>query len=268
MILSYIDESGDTGKNLEDHQQPVFVLGALLVHQEQWNTVEAGFLSLVNEHFEDRNIERFELHAMDLVNARKAFKGFTIQQIVVFRDRCLALIKEHELKIIYRSIEKKRFKRFCEQRFGSGLVVLPYTMALPFVCGRINEILEERDDFGLLIFDQRHDLTDIEKTVRFLRLDEVSPIRTQRLIERGFFVDSTKSAPIQLLDLALYYIRKLEEHKLGRTVSAVHQQTFPLIEEISESLMTFERTSEVVGWAQVWTQQEKKRSPPKDGTVP
>lgn len=36
MHLIYIDESGNTGKNLADPQQPVFVLGALVIPEGSW----------------------------------------------------------------------------------------------------------------------------------------------------------------------------------------------------------------------------------------
>jgi Protein of unknown function (DUF3800) len=41
MYLIYLDESGNTGNNLQETQQPVFVLAALLVPEE--NTFEKGF---------------------------------------------------------------------------------------------------------------------------------------------------------------------------------------------------------------------------------
>lgn len=41
MHLIYIDESGNTGRNLSDTSQPVFVLGALVVPETEWQAIEA-----------------------------------------------------------------------------------------------------------------------------------------------------------------------------------------------------------------------------------
>ncbi len=44
MHLIYFDESGNTGNNLNDHQQPIFVLCALAVPEDRWLQVELGQL--------------------------------------------------------------------------------------------------------------------------------------------------------------------------------------------------------------------------------
>ncbi len=40
MHLIYLDESGNTGGNLGDSEQPVFLLGALMVPEECWQDLE------------------------------------------------------------------------------------------------------------------------------------------------------------------------------------------------------------------------------------
>lgn len=52
MILVYLDELGDIGLNFADEQQPVFVLGALLVPQSLWKPLEQGFLACVMRAFD------------------------------------------------------------------------------------------------------------------------------------------------------------------------------------------------------------------------
>jgi len=42
MILVYIDETGDTGTNLSDPQQPIFVLGAIPIRQNEWYFIPQG----------------------------------------------------------------------------------------------------------------------------------------------------------------------------------------------------------------------------------
>jgi hypothetical protein len=41
MQLIYLDESGNTGNNLQETQQPVFVLTALLVPEQKWLALES-----------------------------------------------------------------------------------------------------------------------------------------------------------------------------------------------------------------------------------
>lgn len=61
-------------------------------------------------------------------------------------------------------------------------------------------------------------------------------------------MDSAQSFPIQLVDLALYYIRKLEEERIGKKVSPIHREVFPLLEELVTSLDSHDRGTEIIGW--------------------
>ncbi len=88
----------------------------------------------------------------------------------------------------------------------------------------------------MLIFDeQKENLNDAEVSLRTLRLDSNSALKTSNLVEKGFFVDSAKSFGLQLIDLAAYYIRKFEENKLGVKVSDYDKQTFEDIEQITHT---------------------------------
>lgn len=258
MILIYIDESGDTGHNLSDKQQPVFVLGALVVPQSKWKELERQFHQIVIGFFGENSADSFELHAMDLVNRRGSFKSLTLEQTKAFRNKCLELLVSLKLSLVYRSIEKKEFLKFCEEKYGKGISVAPYIMALPFICTRINEILNTEKDLGILIFDEHHNLVEIEKSLRTLRLDSTSTLQAESLIEQGFFVDSSKSEAIQLVDLALYYVRKFEESKLGHKVSAHHMEAFKFIEKFCQSLRVHGRSKDILDWVQSNVMGQKK----------
>jgi hypothetical protein len=121
-------------------------------------------------------------------------------------------------------------------------------MALPFVCTRFDRILRDADDLGILIFDHHRDLSDIEKTLRTLRIEDSGSIHTDRLIEKGFFVDSKQSFPVQLVDLVLYYVRKFEEQRAGKKVSSIHQEVFPRLSRLAVSLDIHDQSLEIVDW--------------------
>jgi hypothetical protein len=75
-------------------------------------------------------------------------------------------------------------------------------------------------------------------------------------------VDSAQSFSIQLVDLALYYIRKLVEERAGEKVSSIHREVFPRLGGLIHSLDSLDRGSEIIGWVE---QEHAKglRSPPK-----
>jgi hypothetical protein len=111
-------------------------------------------------------------------------------------------------------------------------------MALPFVCMEVDHYLRQTgdDQLGMFIFDeQKETLDDAERSLRTLRLDSKSILKTTNIIEKGFFIDSSKSFALQLVDLAAYYIRKYEENELGLRVSDFDKQTFGKIKELAST---------------------------------
>lgn len=127
------------------------------------------------------------------------------------------------------------YEKFCFETYGPGIHVDPYIMALPFLCVEIDRYLSkpELNSHGLLIFDeQKQYLSHVERSLRLLRLDQESVLKTTKIIEKGFFVESNKSFALQLIDLAACYLRKFEESELGLRVSEIDRQTFPMIRKM------------------------------------
>ncbi len=253
MILVYVDESGDTGLNLSDPQQPVFVLGAILIAQEQWKSIEKQFRKIMTASLPGYEEEEFELHTMDLVARKGPFKNLELKETIGLRDNLINLIKKNKIPVFYRKIEKKRYAEFCEQSYGSGIKINPYIMAFPFISLKVDDWLSENKELGIFIFDDSKSHLDIEKSLKTLRLTEDLHMKLDNIIEKGFFIESKKSYAVQLVDLVLYYIRKMEEAKLGKNVSSIHRQTFPLIESIATNIDRYVKGGKILEWVSAET---------------
>lgn len=250
MYLIYVDESGNTGLNLKDPQQPVFILAAIIIHQSKWFLLEREFLKIAHFYYGPQLPEPFHVQAKELKSGRGLFASLSLAQQLKFRDAVLKLLLDHNIPVIYRRIIKSKFSDFCEKHYGPGIKVNPYIMALPFVCMEIEHYLKSdtTGDLGMLIFDeQKENLDAAEKSLKTLRLDEASALKTKRIIEKGFFVDSAKSFALQLVDIAAYYIRKWEEKKLGFRVSGYDEQTFNSITRLT-SMGAGSKTSDILEW--------------------
>ena len=57
MHLVYLDESGNTGKDLKDLQQPVFVLAALIVPETCWQNLEADLEMSLRSYFPGESLD-------------------------------------------------------------------------------------------------------------------------------------------------------------------------------------------------------------------
>lgn len=247
MHLIYIDESGDTGLNLKDAQQPVFLLCALPVLETQWHLLEADFLAVVAEFFEGAVPAGFELHTTDLKSRRGFFKGCTAERTFRFRDRIFDLLERFELQARYMRILKREYDRFCHKHYGGGIHIEPYLMALPFLCRDVDRFLAEQRTRGILIFDEHRIASDIDRSLWTLRLDGDSSLRTERIVEKGFSIESKLSVPLQLADFLAYYLRKWEEHKAGLVVSPYDQQVFARLPALARTVAV-DGSTDIFAW--------------------
>jgi hypothetical protein len=217
MHLIYLDESGNTGNNLADPQQPVFVLGALIVPEHKWQPVEAELERALERHVPSPRPQDFEMHAGDLRQGTGCFKGIPVHTRVSLRDEWLQIAGAHQLRFTYRAITKNRYERWMKEAFGNNISVNPHLAAFPLVAQVTNSFLKTAGPEALGIFisdDNREVVSDIE---RFLKLLRATPgaLRLDRIIEKGFFIDSHKSLLLQLADLCTLFARKDEERKIG-----------------------------------------------------
>jgi len=222
MYLVYLDESGQTGLKLDDKNQPVFVLGALIIEESLWLPVEKNISALFEEYFPGKPTD-LEIHTSDIRSGRGYFRTVPSKQRTAFRDACLKILAENGLKLIYRGISKHHFKLWIEKNLGTGVALNPHVVAFPLVARVIDDYLTTLGPtaLGILISDENRQVTaDIEKSIKLLRGTE-GTLKLNRVIEKGFFIDSKTSRLLQMADLCVFYARKRYEQEHGTTISEV-----------------------------------------------
>ncbi len=241
MHLVYFNESGNSGNDLDNQQQPILVVGALIVPETCWLSLEADLEAAVAQNLPSLAATQQEIHGSDLRNGGGACRGVPVSQRLALRDPWLTLAQRHELRFVYRSIEKKRYKAWPLDTLGAGVAIHPQIAAFALVALVVNEYLATQNALGILIVDENKDVgRDVEKSIRQLRLAD-GPLRLSRVVEKGFFIDSTKSRVLPLCDLCSLHSRKLEEGKIGRAEKSIDAEgiklTRPLIHQGNEQIM-------------------------------
>lgn len=199
MYLIYCDESGNTGTNLTDSAQPLFLLGALVVPEESWRAVEKAIEAVVEKHFPGKEFADLELHGADLSNPRQPnpLRQVAIETRLACRDDCLRLAHEMKLQFIYRAIPKKRFHQWCQKTFGTGVTINPHIIAILLVARVVNQFLRSLPGSpnGILISDENKEVAkDVEKSLRALRL-QPGLLNLSQIIEKGFFNRIAQESP-------------------------------------------------------------------------
>ena len=232
--LIYLDESGQSGNNLNGPSQPIFVLAALVVPEARWLPVEKELLAAVATFFPPPRPDRFEIHATALRNREGYFRQFSVTHRLGFRDLCLQIAQQRGLKLIYRAIAKKRFQNWVLATFGTGVLINPHVFAFPLVARVGDEYLKSLPSgpFGIFISDENREITgDIEKAIRLLRGAE-GTLKLGQIIEKGFFINSATSLLTQLFDVCAYSARKSEEVQAGAALKPIDKRGVELIEPL------------------------------------
>lgn len=259
MHLVYLDESGNTGNNLADPEQPLFVLCAMVVPEGNWIALEQELEQVIHAQFPQGAPKDFEVHSGDLRMGRGFFTGMPVPQRIAFRDKWLAIAPRHNVKVIYRAIQKKRYGSWLEQTFGAGVAINPHVVAFSLVAKVVNDYLRSLPGkpLGIFISDENREITvDVEKSIKLLR-GSVSSIGLGQFVEKGFFIDSHKSLPLQLCDVFALNLRKHEEVLQGlRPAKPFDEAAFALIEPLLHR--GDEAFVDVIAWL---TEEEKKKRP-------
>jgi hypothetical protein len=256
MHLIYLDESGNTGTNLSDPQQPVFVLAALIVPEVVWLNLEKRLVESIQHYFPERPHD-FEVHANELLNPRGFFRAFPMDHRLDFYRSWLSIAASLQLRLVSRAIVKKRYAAWLLDTYGPGVVINPHNVAFVLTAQVVNEFLRavSGSPLGILISDENHEvMPDIEKSIRLLRGEEGS-LRLSQIVEKGFFIESQKSHILQLCDLCAYAIRRAEEQKIGHPVKPAEAAIIPLVDPLRHT--AGEPMLDVLAWLDA--QQKKER---------
>jgi hypothetical protein len=250
MFLIYFDESGNSGNNLADVQQPVFVLGALIVPETAWQSIESDLEACLNKHLPPPRDGRFEIHAGDLRQGTGHFKGVPVSKRVEIRDDWLNVAVKYRLKFIYRPITKSRYERWMKASLGSNIIINPHLPAFALVAQVVNSYLRSlsKDALGIIISDDNREVVDdLERFLKLLR-GASGTIRLDRIIEKGFFIDSRKSLLIQLADVCTLHARKDEERKIGLPPKTIDDRGIEIVKGLVHR--GDESFADVIQWLQ------------------
>lgn len=227
MYLFYIDESGNTGRNLDSFEQPVHWLIALGVESTRLLSVERDLRDLARRYCpsEARNPD-FEFHGSAIFHGKQPFDHLTPQQRVDLYDQLLSVVPRHDLKLFVRGIHKKRHRdRAVRQHYSADH---PHRLGFMFLVERIDLWLEEIQPdgagdlplYGLLVADEQRSVErDIIESLPHWR--EFGTDFGYRVRKIKYLVDTLHTVPshdswlIQLADCLAYLTnRQRKVHRL------------------------------------------------------
>lgn len=221
MHFFYIDESGDTGHDLLNEEQPIMVLGGVSLSDEKWNKTQISYEKIISDYFSDEIPEDFELHSNELLspNGNGPFVGDSMDDRTTLAKDLLKLLVDQSHNIHYIAFDKKKVY---DTPCGATLCFnpsRPYELGIDYLITYINWYVKRKlgkSARGLIILDERRDQYDnIERILNDRRFKTSKTHRVKWIVEFGYPIDSKKNPMIQLSDLVIYCTRKFLELENG-----------------------------------------------------
>jgi hypothetical protein len=221
MHFYYLDESGCTGRDLENREQPIFVLGGLSVRDVGWNQTQEEMVAIIDDYFGGCIPEGFELHSTDLLslNGEGFFAGHERDRREALAKKILGLLLKRSHDVHYYAINKvKMLAETCSVELPYDIKT-PYLVSYDYLITHINWFLKERlgvSARGMFIIDTKEEfLNDIEMITNSRRFSGAKLQRIKWIVEFSYPIDSHKNPMIQICDLVVFCIRKFLEIEGG-----------------------------------------------------
>lgn len=221
MHFFYLDESGDSGANLADAQQPIFVLGGLSVADKKWNNTKERLDAIISEYFNGNIPGGFEVHSHELLspNGEGAFHGHAIDRRLQLVRNLLGLISELGHHVHYFAVEKSSLADLNCQ-FGAVFETNhPYLLSFDYLITYMNWHVKEnlgQSARGMIVMDEKEEHHESVETIIHNRRFEVpNNQKVKWIVEFSYPIDSRKNPMIQLSDLVALCIRRFLEIEKG-----------------------------------------------------
>lgn len=253
MHFFYLDESGDTGSNLNDQNQPIFVLGGLSVSDKKWNNTKESFDSIISRYFGGNIPAGFELHATQLLspNGEGPFQGHDIAMRLQLTKDLLNMIDDFGHNIHYFAIDKRKMDIHTCTYQTSFNSKIPYLVAFDYLITYINWHVKQNlghSARGMIVMDEKDEHHDsVERIIHNRRYELPNAQKVKWIVEFSYPVDSKKNPMIQLSDLITLCIRRFLEYEFEyktapQEVKQFYAECFNIIDVRVRGKRLIERT--------------------------
>lgn len=204
MKLLYADESGNTGTDLDNKQQPIFVLGSVLVEDNYWHDI--NFLLDDRKSNIDSYFKNHEVHTNEIFNSKKNsyFGKNDWHKNLEILEQIVNLISLLPLELQYVAIDKKIYKKELKENYGELIKIDPYLYSFSQLYASICKNMKNSKTNSIIFLDK---LIKFDKEI----LDFFPIIHKKyidNIIEYPLFLDSDSTNYIQIADTLSFYVNK------------------------------------------------------------
>lgn len=210
MHLLYVDESGKSGPT--DYTQPWYVLGGLILPEEDWQQVESDLNAAIDAVAPPPRPDDWELHMSLIAHRKKHFASMPAKDRFALVDAVFDVMDAYKLKMIFVGIDKEAHRK--KYSYPDPVEDVAYM----FMLERFNYCVGRQGTLGLVVADEQKEIEiSTRKAHSRYRRDGTGLSQIEHVIETPFFTPSHWSRPLQMIDVAAYYVAR---HLRGATTAS------------------------------------------------
>lgn len=210
MQILYADESGSTGTDYDNKEQPIFVLGGVIVDKDKWHEI--------NEKFDSEKqkilpiLKEYEIHTNELFNSSKKsiFDKYDWKENLKVLEKIAEIIEKLDIKFTYILIDKAEMKKELKNKFDGKVKIDPYILAFCTTYVIFMSNLEENNKKGIIFLDEIIKIPEM--------LNNMYPtfnMYNKNIIEKAVFLKSKDTNFIQIADFWAFYVNKYTQITRG-----------------------------------------------------
>ena len=208
MLICYLDESGNTGRRLDDPDQPIHYLAAVMVREDRVREMADRLHALADAAPTSEPL--VEYHGDQLFHGSGPWQGVPPRQRVSEYAKALAVMSEVGAAVAHASINKPRL-------VGNQN---PHLLALQFLMEKIERWLRRQDDGlsqrALLVADHSHEHDQFAFDLIQGMQTSGGPVGSyaglnialKHIVDGVYFAHSERSWGIQLADLVAFVLNR------------------------------------------------------------
>lgn len=234
MQILYADESGNTGVDYENEQQPIFVLGGVIIEENKWHEINLKF----NEEKEKilPILKYEEIHTNELFNSSKksVFYQYEWTENLKTLEKLVDLVISLDLKFVYVSIDKMEMKKELKQNIDKSSRIDPYVISFCVLYTKMISYLKHNNEKGIIFLDEIISIPE--------KLKNIYPVmekNNESIIEQAVFLKSKDTNFIQMADIFSFYTNKyiqiIKRNKRYSEVKNIH--CLKMFEKLNEKLL-------------------------------
>lgn len=236
MQFIFIDETGNSGFDLDNIEQPYHILFGVIIEHKLLPTIQEELSNIAKEHYEEYDKSDFEFKGFDLYKGKSFNKDKKVNERIEITEKIFNIFLKYNLKTITTIIDKQNLKRKYKNPMH------PHQLALRFMVEKFENYLIENDKYGLMVCDEikEHEQSLIEDLESFKRqgtaIGNHQNTICQNILDSVHYVKSHNSWGIQLSDVGTYFVGKyyrikIKENSSQEQLTRAEEQIKDMIEK-------------------------------------